>query len=55
MEEVSEEIQRQLQLLINNLPECKEETKTKTIMKILISKYKEIANIVFREVLCDLV
>ena len=53
MEEVSKEIQRQLQLLINNLPECEE--KTKTIMKILISKYKEITDIGCREVLCDLV
>ena len=53
MEEVSKEIQNQFQLLINNLPECEE--KTKTIMKILISKYKEITDIGCREVLCDIV
>ena len=53
MEVVSEEIKNQLKLLINNLPECEE--KTKTIMKILISKYKEITDVGCREVLCDLV
>ena len=50
---VSEEIKKQINFLINKLPECEE--KTKTIMKILISKYKEITDIKCREVLCDIV
>ncbi len=53
MDQVSEEIKNQLNLLINNLPECEE--KTKTIMKILISKYKEITDIGCREILCEIV
>ena len=53
IEEVSKEIQNQLNLLLEKLPDCEE--KTKTIMKILISKYKEITDIQCREVLCDIV
>ena len=51
--EVPEEIKKQIKLLIEKLPECEE--KTKTIMKILISKYKEITDIKCREILCDIV
>ena len=53
MDQVSEEIKNQIELLLNNLPDCEE--KTKTIMKILISKYKEVTNIECREILCDIV
>ena len=52
-DKVAEEIKKQINLLMEKLPECEE--KTKTIMKILISKYKEITNINCREILCDLV
>ena len=48
---VAEEIQKQVNLLIEKLPNCKE--KTETIMKILISKYKEVIDINCREILCD--
>ena len=51
--DVSQEIKKQINLLIEKLPECEE--KTKTIMKILISKYKEITDINCRELLCDIV
>ena len=50
---VADEIKNQINLLIKKLPECEE--KTKTIMKILISKYKEITDIKCREILCDIV
>ena len=53
MEQVSEEIKIQIEFLLNNLPDCEE--KTKTIMKILISKYKEITDIGCREILCSIV
>ena len=50
---VSEQIKNQIELLENNLPDCKE--KGKIIMKILTSKYKEVTNIECREILCDFV
>ena len=43
LEQVSVQIKSQIELLLNNLPDCEE--KTKTIMKILISKYKEVTDI----------
>ena len=52
-EKVAEEIKKQINLLMEKLPECEE--KTKTIMKILISTYKEITDITCREILCDIV
>ena len=52
-DKVSEEIQKQINLLLEKLPECEE--KPKTIMKILISKYKEVTDIQCREILCDIV
>ena len=53
MEQVSKQIKKQLELLSNKLPDCEE--KTKIIMKILISKYKEITDIGCREILCDFI
>ena len=53
MEQVSEEIQIQIEFLLDNLPDCEE--KSKTIMKILISKYKEIIDVGCREILCNIV
>ena len=53
MKEVSEEISNQFALLKETLPYCEE--KTKTIMKIIISKYKEVIDINCRGLLCDLV
>ena len=53
MEEVSEEIKNQLNLLLKILPDCEE--KTKTIMKILISKYKEVTDLKCREIICGIV
>ena len=50
---VAEEIRKQIELLMKKLPECEE--KTKTVMKILISKYKEITDIKCREILCDII
>ena len=53
MKEVSKEITNQFALLKETLPNCEE--KTKTIMKIIISKYKEVIDINCRGILCDLV
>ena len=53
LEQVSVQIKSQIELLLNHLPDCEE--KTKTIMKILISKYKEVTDIGCREILCDFV
>ena len=53
MEQVSEEIKNQLHLLLEILPDCEE--KTKTIMKILISKYKEVTDLKCREIICGIV
>ena len=52
-DKVAEEIEKQINLLMEKLPVCEE--KTKTIMKILISKYKEITDINCRSILCDFV
>ena len=52
-EKVAEEIKNQINILMEKLPECEE--KAKTIMKILILKYKEITDISCRELLCDIV
>ena len=51
LEQVSIEIENQLDVLLTNLPDCEE--KSKTIMKILISKYKEITDLKCREILCE--
>ena len=53
MEEVSNEIKNQFNLLSDKLPDCEE--KTKTLMKIIISKYKEVTDINCRGILCDFV
>ena len=53
MDQVSKEIKSQIELLLNHLPDCEE--KAKTIMKILISKYKEVTDIGCREILCDFI
>ena len=53
MDQVSNEIKNQINLLIESLPDCEE--KAKTIMKILISKYKEITDINCRGILCDII
>ena len=52
MEQVSEKIKIQFELLLTNLPYYEE--KTKTIMIIWISKYKEVTDISFREILCEI-
>jgi len=51
--EISDLISKQINFLINKIPDCEE--KSKTIMKILISKYKEITNLDCREKLCDII
>jgi len=51
--EISESISEQINFLIKIIPECEE--KLKTIMKILISKYKEITNLDCRNNLCDII
>ena len=48
-----EEVKKQINLLLKILPDCEE--KTNTIMKILISKYKEITDIKCREMLCGII
>ena len=53
MDQVLNEIKNQISLLIKSLPDCEE--KAKTIMKILISKYKEITDIKCRGILCDII
>ena len=51
--EISDSISNQIDFLIKTLPES--DKKSKTIMKILISKYKEITNLDCREKLCDII
>ena len=51
--EISELLIKQINFLNKIIPKCEE--KSKVIMKILISKYKEIINLDCRETLCDII
>ena len=53
MNDVAEEIQNQINFIYNILQNCEE--RTKIIMKIILSKYKEIKERNCRELLCDFV
>ena len=53
IEQIPNELRNQIHLLKKYLPDC--EKKNNIIMKILISKYKEVTDIKYREVLCEYV